>query len=150
MVIDARFPPVIIRSYIGTTTEKMVRESGAWIGKYLSSLRSSAKIVLITDTRAVLTTDPKMRKIAAEEAKKLEPLMRAHEVESIVIINSVMLRCAITAISWLTSLNLSPAKDPEDAFRLASESLARVGQTLPLGLMSTTYRIPTTPMSKAG
>jgi hypothetical protein len=71
---------MVVCTYFGLTTEKLVRESSAWLSPYMSSLPSNAKLVLVSDTRAVPTSDSKVRKIASEEFKKLEPLMRAHDV----------------------------------------------------------------------
>jgi hypothetical protein len=151
VVLDARFPAMVVSTYFGLTTEKLVRESSAWLGKYMSGMPNNAKLVMVSDTRAVPTSDSKVRKIASEEFKKLEPLMRGHDVEIIIIVNNGMLRGAITAISWLTSSRmLVPAKDLEDAFRLAGESLAKVGKALPLGLTGATYRVPTTAARKTG
>jgi hypothetical protein len=144
VIEDGRFSPVVIRTHFGAATEKLLRESAAWLREYMSSLPSHAKIVIISDASAAPVADSTLRKVAAEEMKKLEPQMRAHNADCIVILNSAVLRGALKAISWLTSINLIPAKDLEDAFRLAGELLAKVGQTLPLGLTGTTYRAPTT------
>lgn len=147
MVFDASFLPVIIRTYYGSTTEKLVRESVAWLNEYLASVPRRARIVLISDTSALTATDPKSRKAAAEFSKAFEHQMRAHNVEIVVILSNPVLRGAIKAISWLTGMNLAPAKDLEDALRLASESLAKVGERLPFGLTAK-YRVPSMRMRR--
>lgn len=149
MVFDASFMPVIIRTYFGSTTEKLVRESVAWLNEYLASVPRHPRIVLISDASGVTATDPKGRKVAAELSKALEPQMRAHNVEVVVILGNPVLRGAIKAISWITGLNLAPAKDFEDALCLARESLAKVGGTLPFGLTAR-YRAPSTRIRKNG
>jgi hypothetical protein len=98
----------------------------------------------------VPTTDSKIRKVAAEESKKLEAQMLAHNVETIVILDNAILRGAIKAVGWITSLKLKPAKNLEEALRFADESLASVGQTLPNGLRAATYREPTARMRNSG
>jgi hypothetical protein len=141
MVFDDTFFPVIIRTYSGVTTERLVRETIAWLGEYLTKLPKQPKVVLISDTREVPSTDPKGRKFAAESSKTLEPHMRAHNVDAIVILTNPVLRGAIRAICWISDLKLMPAKDLGDALRLAAESLAKVGRTLPFGL-TPAYRAP--------
>ena len=150
VVIDASYLPVIIRTYSGVTTEKIVRECTKWLNDRLSKLPRQQKVVVISDARAVTATDPKVRKVVAEESKKLELQMRAHNVDTIVILNSAVLRGAIKAVGWITTLKLMPAKDLEEAFRIAGESLASVGQMLPPGLKWATYRAPTAPMRETG
>lgn len=150
LVIDSSFVPVIIRTYYGISTEKLERESSAWLYECLSKLPSDVKIVMVADTRGVTSTDPKIRKVVAEESKKLEPQMRAHDVACIVIINSSLVRSAIVAINWISNMNLIPVKDMDDAFRLAGELLEKKGQRLPVGLTSETYRVPMTPARKSG
>lgn len=150
IVMDASFLPVMINTYSGVTTEKLLRESCAWMNEYLSKQLRHPKIVAIADTRTVTTTDSKIRKVAAEESKKLEAQMLAHNVETIVILDNAILRGAIKAVGWITSLKLKPAKNLEEALRFADESLASVGQTLPNGLRAATYRAPTARMRNSG
>lgn len=150
VVIDTSFLPVIIRTYSGVTTEKVVRDSCTWLNEYLAKLPRQAKIVVVSDTRAVPSTNPKIRKVVAEESKKIELQMRAHHVDTVVILNSSVLRGAIKAVGWITNLSLIPAKDLEDALHIAGELLAKVGLTLPPGLTWGTYRAPTAPMRKSG
>jgi hypothetical protein len=150
ILMDASFWPVLINTYSGVTTEKLLRDSCAWLNDCLSKQPRRRKVVLIADTRTVPTTDSKIRKVAAEESKKLDPLMRAHNVETVVILDSPLLRGAIKAVGWISNLNLRPAKDLGEALRLAGELLASVGETLPIALTAATYRPPATPMRKSG
>jgi hypothetical protein len=141
MVWDASFQPVIIRTYYGCTTDKLVRDTIAWLSEYLTNSPRRAKTILISDTSAVAATDSKGRRVAAEMTKALQPSMRAHNVEVVVILGNPVQRAAIKAIGWVTEVNLAPARDLQDALRVASESLAKVGETLPLGLTAR-YRAP--------
>jgi hypothetical protein len=149
VVMDTSFLPVIINTWFGTTVEKVQRESMEWLGEYLVRLPRQAKLVIISDTRAFTASDPKSRKVAAEVAKKLEPHMRAHSVSTIVIISNPLVRAALKAVNWISDLNLLPAKDLEEALRMATKLLESAGQRLPPGLTWTSYRPPTAPMEKS-
>ena len=145
VVTDASYLPVIIRTYFGATTEKLEHECTAWLVECLALVPSHMKVVIIADTRGGLTTDPKIRKASAQAAKKLEPHMRAHDASIIVIVDNVVLRSALVAISWVTQMKMIAVKDLDDAFREAGELLASKAQELPLGLTAKAYRVPATP-----
>ena len=135
LLIDQRCDPVIIASFYGIITPKLLLEFSAWFRGYLMALRPGTKFVLINDPRGVSSHSPVIRKIAVGEMKKLRTLMELHSQENIMIIDNTLLRGAVTALSWLTGNKAHHAvKDLPEAIEVASEALTRAGLPIPVGL----------------
>jgi hypothetical protein len=143
IIVDERYPSLVIAKFTGITTEKLLREYFTWYRGCLSSLRPTDKFVLIADTREVFDSSSIVRKVAAEEMSKLPGLMREHCLQSIIIVDSAAMRGILTAIGWLTRMsNMTVAKDLSEAFALTSGILSRAGLEMPRGLEAASYRVP--------
>jgi hypothetical protein len=149
--IDQRFDPVIVASFYGAITKKLMLEFSAWFRAYLMSLRPGTKFVMINDPRGVPSHSPVIRKIAVEEMGKLKTLMELHSLENIMIIDNTLLRGAITALSWLTGNRAHCAvKDMPEAITTASQALTRAGLPVPAGLHALSQEIPLPVLKKIG
>jgi hypothetical protein len=149
-VIDQSFDPVIIVSFHGVITKKLLLEFVAWYREYLASLRPGNKFVMINDPRGVPSHSPTLRKIATEEMKKLAAVRHLHSLQNILIIDNALLRGAITALGWIANNDVGhPVKDMQDAIATALEALTEAGLPLPDGLDPASYRAPL-PTKKSG
>jgi hypothetical protein len=151
VLIDARFDPVLVASFYGMITPKLILEFSAWFRGYLTSLRPGTKYVMINDPRGVPSHSPMIRKIAGEEMKKLRTHMELHGLENIMIIDNALLRGAFTALSWLTGDRSHCAvKDMPEAITTALQALTRAGLPWPAGLDARWYESPRTVLKKIG
>jgi hypothetical protein len=149
VLIDETFSPVVIVSFYGVITKKLLLEFVAWYREYLGSLRPSQKFVMINDPRGVPTHSPTLRKIAAEEMQKFAASMKMHNLHNILIIDNALLRGAITAIGWLINKDVGyAARDMHDAITVALRALTSAGLPLPVGLEATSYRAPRPALNK--
>jgi hypothetical protein len=150
-LIDERFDPVIVASFYGVITPKLLRDFSVWFRGYLASLRPGTKFVMINDPRGVPAHAPVLRKIAVEEIRKLRVLMELHALENIMIIDNTLLRGAITALYWLTDNKVHCAvKDMPEAIATALEAMTRAGLPVPAGLDAMSYEIPLPMLKKIG
>jgi hypothetical protein len=150
-LIDERFDPLIVASFYGLITPKLILEFSAWFRGYLTSLRPGTKFVMVNDPRGVPSHSPVVRKIAGEEMKKLRTQMELHSLQNIMIIDNTLLRGALTALSWLTGDRTHCAvKDMPEAIRTALEALTRAGLPVPDGVDAMSYEVPLPALKKVG
>lgn len=150
-LIDQRFERVVIVSFCGAVSEKLLREFVAWYRGHILSCRAGAEFVMINDPSRVSRHLPGNRKVAADELKKLGPLMERYSLENILIVDNALLRGALTALGWLTGTKKvgTPVKDMPEAIATALRALTRVGLPVPAGL-DASYQAPLSELKKAG
>ena len=136
VLVDQRFEPVIIVSFCGAVSEKLLREFIAWYRGYLMSLQAGGKFVMINDPSRVTVHLPGNRKVGAEELKKLSPLMELHQLDNILVIDNALLRGALTAVGWLLGSKKvgTLVKDMPEAITTALRALTSRGLAVPAGL----------------
>jgi hypothetical protein len=149
VLIDERFDPLIVASFYGVITPKLITEFSGWFRGYLMALRPHTKFVMINDPRGVPSHSPVIRKIAVEEMKKLRAMIELHSLENIMIIDNTLLRGAITALNWLTGNRAHcVVKDMPEAITTAVQALIRAGFPVPDGLDPLRYEVPLPALQK--
>lgn len=153
MVVDDRHLPILIVTYRGTTTERMVREYFAWMGPLYGRLAQTGdRMALITDVSAASRPSPVVRRLISEFYDHHRANQRTVCVADLAVVHSAVVRGAITAIQWLTrsDFNVTLASDLAEACALAGQALRDAGVEPPTGLDPATYTPPVRAHASAG
>jgi len=149
IVIDERTKPVIVTSWFGEATERIIDEYFDWSSSRLARARAAReRLVLLNDTFAIERPTPMVRKRLAErtKAQSVED-QRAVVLGSVVVIESALVRGAVTALGWiLPSLSESQfVASIDEAIDRSLAILAKEGLPPPAGFSRATYRRPARP-----
>lgn len=143
IVIDDRYAPIVISTFLGETD----LELGHWYADthkkvLLAHAAHGRRIVSISDASAAVKPTPEMRKFWADLSNNATEGMRGANLATFLVVNSPILRGAITAIGWLSpSLrDLESFSTIDEALREAMVRLMKAG--LPLPKMSGGYQLP--------
>lgn len=102
IVIDEAPYPVIVTTWFGEATVPLVDEfHGGWLWPRMAKARATGeRLVLLNDTFASERPTPVMRKYLAEKAQQQPKEDREAMVGSVVVIESALVRSALTALGW--------------------------------------------------
>lgn len=148
IIIDERHHPVIVTTWFGEATIDTVDQYYDWLGPRLAKARARGeRLVLLNDTFAVERPTPMVRKRLAEKTKAQNQDHGRAMVGSVVVIESALIRGAVTALGWiLPSLADSEfVGSLEEAIDRSIAILDREGIRAPSGLRS--YRRPAPPVA---
>ncbi len=102
IIIDERSHPVIVTTWFGEATVGIVDEYYDWLGPRLAQAHATGeRLVLMNDTFAIERPTPMVRKRLAEKTEAQNPVHGKAIVGSVVVIESALVRGAVTALSWI-------------------------------------------------
>jgi hypothetical protein len=143
IVIDDRYTPLIITTFFGETDLAL----GRWFEDVhkkllLSHGAQGRRILSIADATMAVKPTPDMRRFWAELSDRSTPTMKEATLATFLVVNSALIRGAITAISWMSpSLrDLESFGTVDEAIREAFQRLARAGT--PIVKLSVPYQLP--------
>jgi len=143
VVIDDRYSPIIITTFLGETN----LELGHWFAEahkkiILSHAALGRRVVTINDATWAQKPSPEMRRFWAGMAEQSSESMKGATLATFLVVNSPILRGAITAIGWLTPAlrDLESYSSVDDAIR---EGVARLQRAdLPTPQLGGVYQLP--------
>jgi hypothetical protein len=151
---DERHFPLALTTWWGEPTEKMMRSYFAWAaGLIARAAASDLYVIFVSDSRFTTRPPATVRKVAADLANAMPHSERT--LQSFVVLDSALIRGAITALQWLSSrdLNLTMVGTVERAITSALELFATRGITLARSIDPAAYPTAVMPgpdVSKAG
>lgn len=143
VTIDIRAYPIVIVTWYGVADEKVVDdyfEANEAIAAHAESIRG--KYCVITDTEFAERPPPTVRKRIAERTDAIEERYGHLVAASYLVVPSVVIRGAITAIQWVSrsSWATDMRRTMPEAFALARESLQKAGTTPPPPMGTSEYQ----------
>ena len=126
---DSRLPLFVVRSD-GEATDA---EFDAYLAHMSRILTRAARYAVLFDARGAARPTPRQRQKQADWMKQHASSLRQHNVGIAFVIESAIVRGALTAILWLSPM-AAPHKvvaTPEQAERWLSELLAAEGLKIP-------------------
>ena len=149
IIIDERTLPIVVTTWFGEATERIIDDYFDWFGARLARARASReRFVLLTDTYAIERPTPMVRKRLAERTKAQNPAdAKAATIGSVVVIENALVRGAVTALGWI----LPSLSDSEfvgsigEAIDSSLALLAKEGLAPPPRFSRATYRRPPPP-----
>jgi len=122
--IDVTSWPIVGFTLRGAITDDEFERLFVEVEKYW---RRGDRFLTITDTRAAANASARQRQRIGEWMKENQASIRQTSIGSIVILQSVIVRGALTAINWIAQPELPPeyAKDWAQASELATRMLER-------------------------
>lgn len=103
LIVDTSFEPILLLRMSGVITlddvETLQRESTPMLQRLTHERRRS---MTVSDSREVSKVDVTVRKAFAEFSNSQDPAIQENVLVSIVITDSVILRAALTAVTWLS------------------------------------------------
>lgn len=151
--LDETYFPVLIATWSGRANETTVRAFYDWSARVMRRARQEgARVVQISDAGQAERPDPVVRKLLAQLADAQSEEHEGVTIATIVVLESAVLRGAMTAIGWLTrrSLDVVSVADMPTAIRRARELLTKAGQIPPSHLDPGAYRRPSARPASAG
>jgi hypothetical protein len=106
-VIDKRYYPVMMVDLRGMATDTLMRDFYTDVGKWLEHIRAtkSQPLVGIIGLDKAKVAQPTTRKIAADFEKVY--MADPHYLRAIYVVNSRVIRGAMTAVSWMSGADTS-------------------------------------------
>lgn len=151
-VIDFRHFPVVVTTFWGASTEKLMREYFSAMNRFHATLQPGERYVGVADGSESKRPDAVARKVIAELTDANQEEIKSWCIESYTVVTSGLVRGAVTAIQWLTQkkwdLELVPSMD--EAFDKARATLEGAGLPWPESLDPASYVRPTSPIAEAG
>lgn len=146
LIVDDRFPPLFITTWIGEPSETMVR---AYYDEMATALeqaqRMGTRVVLATDAMMVDRPPSTIRKLVAElhdqQVERFEgPLIETNYVA----LGSAVIRGAITAVNWISNRGfpVEALPDMASALQAAVGRLTEEHLRVPASLDLANYRPP--------
>ena len=143
IVIDDRHAPLVITTFMGETDLSL----GKWFEEMHTKIilnhgAKGRRVLSIADATLAVKPTPDMRRFWAELSDRATPTMKEATLATFLVVNSALLRGAITAISWMSpSLrDLESFATIDEAIREGSVRLARA--MTPIPQLSVPYRLP--------
>lgn len=149
VIIDERTRPLVVTTWFGEATERIVDEYFDWFAARLARGRASReRLVLLNDTFAIERPTPVVRKRLAERTKaQSQTDMRAVVVGSVIVIENALVRGAVTALGWIlpTLADSTFVASIDEAMDASLALLAKDGLQPPAGFSRASYRRPPRP-----
>jgi len=143
VVVDDRYAPLIIVTFLGETDLTLAK----WFEDVhrriiLSHGVQGRRILSIADATRSVKPTPELRRFWAEMSERTTPAMKEATLATFLVVNSALIRGAITAISWMSpSLrDLESFATIDVAMNEAFQRLARAGT--PVQKLSSPYQLP--------
>ncbi len=149
VVIDERVPSIVVMTWFGEATERLVDEYFDWLESRLARARASReRVVLLTDTFAIARPSAVVRRRLADRTKVVTAGEGGPVVASVAVIENDLVRGAVTALGWVVPA-LSRAQtfvgSIDEAFDYALARLEQAGISAPPGFSRASYRRPSRP-----
>jgi hypothetical protein len=143
VTVDIRTYPIVIVTWYGLVNEQVVDEYfevNEAIAAHTAERRE--KYCVITDTEFAERPPPTVRKRIAERTDAIEERYGPLVAASYLVVPSVVIRGAITAIQWVSRSQWATdmRRTMPEAFALAREALQKVGTTPPPPMGATGYQ----------
>lgn len=125
--VDTSLWPVVVCTPRGNLSDKEYQQMFAAFDELW---RRGQKFVTITDTRFNDTATARQRQLIGEWVKKNGPTIQRHSLGSVLIVESAIVRGALTAISWVSQADFSSSyvKNWEQATSATLALLEKAGQ----------------------
>lgn len=128
--------PIVYARFEGEATVEGFDEYARWVEVQIKrAVKTNERFVNITDTRGKMQVSPEVRRHMADwVARQEETGLSAASLGSIVVVDSMIIRGVMTAISWVSRaqmVNVSSVATAADAWKLAGELLQAAGGSLP-------------------
>ena len=148
LVADARYFPLIISTFTGATTEKIMCRYFAWNNAQAERAdRENTKFITLSDARLAKRPDATVRKTIAELSDEAPAALHERHLPSVLVLESAIVRGALTAIQWMSRNEFKTLSAPTMAagFERVLASLAAERISIPSGLDPATYVAPALP-----
>jgi hypothetical protein len=148
VVGDARHFPVLIATWFGEPTERLVRRYFAWSDEVASeAYERRERYVIIADNTKARRPQPQTRALIATLIDAGPAAKTDRIVESFAVFDSALVRGAVTAMQWLSKKdwNLTTTATVQQAITAALAVLAKHGLRRPPGLSAERYVAPSRP-----
>jgi hypothetical protein len=146
IVLDERWSPLVFLTWFGEPTEPLVRSYFEWNAGMLTRAKErNRRLVTINDAFATDRPSPKVRQLLVDLAKEQPPWARQMTLQGFVVVESALIRGAVTALSWLDPNLMSGSKvvpSIEAAIEAALAVLDEAGIPRPAGASAAAYRRP--------
>lgn len=143
VVLDDRYAPLVITTFLGETD----LELGQWFTEankkiFVSQAALGRRVVSISDATYARKPSPEMRRFWAETSNNAGDSMKQASLATFIVVNSALLRGAITAIGWLSPAlrDLESFANIDDAVREGLARLIKAG--LPVPKLNGPYELP--------
>lgn len=143
--VDDSHYPVIITTWVGTPSPELAAAYAAFIQGPMSRAESEGtRLVGIHDTLHAEPPTPDMREAFTELGRTLGPRSKAMGMLTIIVLDRVVIRTAITAAVFLTNGRERTRVAPSMArgIDLALQTVESTGASRPAGLHPDAYRRP--------
>lgn len=153
VIHDDRYSPVLISIWDGQATLDAARwHDGVTNEATLRIIDGGGKLVSISDATKSIRPTPELRRYWAENLQNADPRIRENTLATYVVINSPMMRGAITAIGWLSAeaRRITCVATLHDAITGALEQLDAAGLARPAGLDPESYMAPVLDAEQVG
>jgi hypothetical protein len=134
VVIDDRYAPLIVATFMGETDLELGRWFVAANKKILlQHAAAGRRLVSICDATLATKPTPEMRRFWADFSNSTTQTMKDATLATFLVVNSPLLRGAITAIGWLSPAlrDLESFSTIDDAVREGASRLARASTPIP-------------------
>lgn len=148
VIFDDRVPGFVFTTWFGEATVPLVDRYYERHASHLADLRKEKRrFVLITDTFAAARPSPNARKRIADLLVTLGPDRRYLTVGSYLVIESALIRGAVTALAWLDASLAETVSVPnvDVAIERGLVDLRNAGQAVPPNFPTAKYRRPARP-----
>jgi hypothetical protein len=146
IVCDDRYGPLLVTTFIGVID----LEAARWFEEVhtraiLRQVALGRRVVSVNDSTQTGSPTPELRKFWSEMAERTSPTVLTAMLGTFVVLDSALMRGALTAISWLSPV----LRDIESfatlplALKAGTERLAAAGTPVPLS--PTLYARPQLP-----
>jgi hypothetical protein len=148
---DIRWFPVMITTFFGESNETQIRHWFDWYhGLFARLPAAGTRYVAITDATRSQRPPPTIRKLIAELTDAFpEPWTEAC-VATYVVLDSAIVRGALTAMQWLSSRSwrINPVASMADALEQAIAAMTKAGMPIPAGMSPAAYVAPAMPTAQ--
>lgn len=145
VVIDARFMPIVISTWMGTPTLGLANTYCEWLsGFYAEYAKLGTRLIMVSDAALANRPGGEVRtRFAAAETPEFV-------LDSLVVVTNPAVRGAATAIRWIAGerMKMNFASDLTSALIRALGLLARHNIEIPRGLRADRYELPVVPRRK--
>ena len=153
LTFDDRYFPIVVMRWDGLADI----EAAKWGMDHLAGASKTAvargtRLVSISDARRARRPSAEVRKYFAAESARGLPEQADVVINTYVVLDSALLRGALTAIGWLSPSvqSVKTTATIEEAIEQALQDLEANGVARPHGLSAATYTMPAVRRSKTG
>jgi hypothetical protein len=148
VVGDVRHFPVLIATWFGEPTERLVRHYFAWSDEVArEAYVRRERYVIVSDNVNAVRPSPRTRALIADLIDAGPAATTDRIIASFVVFDSALVRGAVTAMQWLSKKDwrLTTTATVQEAIAGALGVLAKHGLRRPPGLLPERYVAPTRP-----